>query len=164
MSPFDFNERNDFSRNPMNRLILWLESRKSIEWARDVQTDPRCYYQGDIHLKKVGRNPEFMEVKIESRDSTTTPHLAIERYSNNQHKTDGGPWSTTATYYTHYYRDGLLVVMMRVRLLMWLNQNLARFKTFEAANTGYTTTGFLVKREEAKRELEQAYHEYRIAA
>lgn len=164
MSPFDFHERLAYSINPVKRLILWLESRDSVEWARDVQHNPAYHYQGDIHLKKVGRAPEFMEVKIESRRSSETPNLAIERYSDSARKTDGGPWSTNAVYYVHLYADGFLVIMMRLRLLMWLNQNLARFKTFEATNAGYTTAGILVKREDAKRELKEAYHEYRIAA
>ena len=164
MTPFDFNQQLDGSREPVKRVVQYLEGRSDIEWARDVQSESAYHYQGDIQLQKAGQQPEFMEVKVESRTSSQTPNLAIERYSDTVRQTDGGPWKTKADYYTHFYSDGLLVIMLRIHLLKWLNENYVRFRAFEAANAGWVTTGILVRREDAKRGLGKAYYECRIAA
>jgi hypothetical protein len=108
---------------------------------------------------------QFIEVKCESSYTrATTPNLAIERYSSIERHNPGGPWSTEADFYVHIYADGLLVVMNRLRLIQWLEGELARdpqaFSYREIPNAGWTTGTLLVPRQLVREALGAWYREH----
>lgn len=162
MGTFHFDQQLNLSFEAVQKITAWLNQRDTVEWAIDVQNKPECHYLGDIQVKAVGDNPEFIEVKVETRTSQQTPNLAIERFSDTARQTNGGAWSTRAKFYSHIYADGLLVMMRREPLLSWLIQEYETFRQFQANNGGYVTTGILVPREDAQKSLRTNYKQYWI--
>jgi len=160
--PFDFAKQLAVSKPVVEKVVRWLNQLNTLDWALDCQDKPGCYYLGDILIKPMAGDVEYIELKMETRTSRETPNLAIERYSNTEKKTNGGIWETQARFYAHIYSDGLLVVMNRRLLLDWLIANYDTFRQFQARNKNYTTSGILVRRTEAKEELQTYYREYWI--
>lgn len=162
MSAFNFHRQLNESSVQVQRVVRWLQSSKSVFYAADVQDDPLYFYRGDI-LYVPDSAVQHIEMKIESRASSETPNLAIERYSDLQRTKMGGPWGTRAEWYTHLYADGLMVMMHRVNLVQWLTPQLALFPSFQAHNKTWLTTGVLVPRTTVQLALVAQYREYRIS-
>ena len=146
-------------------MIRWFEQRADVLEVRDVQDDSFFFYKGDLLIARSDGDVQFVEVKCESSYTrTSTANLAIERYSSIDRQTPGGPWSTEADFYAHIYTDGLLVIMNRLRLVAWLESELAHdaqtFAYKEIPNAGWTTGTFLVPRERARVALGSWYREY----
>lgn len=162
MSAFDFRRQLDESSVHVAQVVRWLQARKDVFYAADVQDDPLYFYRGDI-LYVPDSVVQHIEMKIESRTSSETPNLAIERHSDVQRSKMGGPWSTRAEWYAHLYADGLMVMMHRLELVQWLTPQLAIFAAFQARNKTWLTTGVLVPRLSAQAALIAHYREYRIS-
>jgi len=165
MQPYQFSQKRDQSYDFVEWVIHWFEQRADVSEVRDVQDDSFFFYKGDLLIARSDGGVQFVEVKCESSYTrTTTPNLAIERYSSIERHSDGGPWSTDADFYAHIYTDGLLVIMNRKRLVAWLESELARdphaFAYREIPNQGYVTGTFLVPRERARAALGSWYREY----
>lgn len=161
MSAFDFRRQLDESAVQVQQVVRWLQSRKDIFYAADVQDDPLYFYRGDI-LYVPDSAVQHLEMKIETRSSSETPNLAIERFSDRARTKVGGPWGTRAEWYAHLYADGLLVMMRRLPLTQWLTPQLDVFPSFQAQNKSWLTTGVLVPRTTAQAALDAHYREYRI--
>lgn len=145
---FDFDDKRIIADPIVERLTEWFQSRTSVYQAVCVQNDPEYFYQGDIYLyMRDARLSGYAEIKVETRTTEQTPNLAIERWSKTEQQTNGGPWSTQAKYYAHLFADWHLFVMFRLPLLEWLNTEYNSFRTFQARNAGYVTSGILVPRE-----------------
>lgn len=162
MSAFDFRRQLNESAVQVAQIVRWLQTRQDVFYAADVQDNPLYYYRGDI-LYVPESAVQHIEMKIESRSSSETPNLAIERYSDMQRTKMGGPWSTRAEWYTHLYADGLMVMMRRLDLVQWLTPQLSAFPSFQAHNKTWLTTGVLVPRTSAQAALAAQYREYRIS-
>jgi hypothetical protein len=165
MQPYQFSQKRDQSYDFVEWVIHWFEQRADVLEVRDVQDDSFFFYKGDLLIARSDGGVQFVEVKCESSYTrTTTPNLAIERYSSIERQSPGGPWSTDADFYAHIYTDGLLVIMNRKRLVAWLESELARdphaFTFREIPNQGYMTGTFLVPRERARAALGSWYREY----
>jgi hypothetical protein len=167
VQPYQFPQKREESYDHVEWVRRWFERRGDVTEARDVQDDPESYYKGDVLITRGDGSIQYVEVKNEHRYTrTTTPHLAIERYSSIEKQSPGGPWSTGADFYAHIYADGLLVIMNRKRLIHWLETELARnpkiFTYREIPNAGWTTGTFLVPRQLAREALGTWYREYDI--
>lgn len=162
MSAFNFRRQLAESTVQVQNVLRWLQGRSDIFYAADVQDDPAFFYRGDLLFVPMSM-VQHIEMKVESRASTETPNLAIERYSDLKAAKVGGPWGTRAEWYAHLYADGLLVMMQRQPLVQWLTPNLKNFPPFEARNQTWLTTGILVQRDAAKAKLLAHYREYRIS-
>jgi len=85
---------------------------------------------------------------------STTPHLAVERYSSLAAESPGGPWQAQthgAKYYVHFYvGDGKVCAFKTDDMLGFmkasLKENPRRYRGFKCVNPGYITTGYLVPR------------------
>ena len=163
MTVFKFDACNQYSQTRIECVRAWLSSRPNMEWARDMQNEPDSYYKGDILLKRYHHQPEYMEVKAETRASTTTPNLAIEQFSKADEFLPGGPWGTTADYYAHVFDNGLLCIMHRRNLISYLTPKLPSFRPFSAQNEDWITTGVLVPRVQLSQDLGTLYREYKIS-
>ena len=127
MQPYQFSQKRDQSYDFVEWVIHWFEQRADVSEVRDVQDDSFFFYKGDLLIARSDGGVQFVEVKCESSYTrSTTPNLAIERYSSIERHSPGGPWSTDADFYAHIYTDGLLVIMNRKRLVAWLESELAR--------------------------------------
>lgn len=162
MSAFNFRRQLAESTVHVQHVLRWLQGRPDIFYAADVQDDPAFYYRGDLLFVPTSM-VQHIEMKIESRASTQTPNLAIERFSDQKATKMGGPWGTRAEWYAHLYADGLMVMMRRTELVQWLTPKLAEFTPFEARNQSWLTTGILVRRDVAQAKLLAHYREYRIS-
>jgi len=161
VNAFNFNRQLTQSEPSVERVVRWFQSQPTIFHAEDVQHVTAMYYQGDLYFIPMSAL-QYVELKCESRSSDETPNMAIERYSNDQRRTIGGPWATRANWYAHIYRDGLLVMMNRMALLKWLTPRLADFSTFSAKNERYVTSGVLVPRSTAQLAIQENYREHRV--
>lgn len=162
MSAFDFRRQLAESSVHVRQVLRWLQSRNDVFYAADVQDDPAYFYRGDL-LYVPSSTVQHIEMKIESRASTDTPNLAIERFSDVNRTKMGGPWSTRAEWYAHVYADGLMVMMHRAELVQWLTSQISHFPAFKATNQSWVTTGILVPRDVAQTKLLTHYREYRIS-
>ena len=127
MQPYQFPQKRVASYDFVEWVRHWFEQRGDVQEVRDVQDDPFFYYKGDLLIVRSDDSVQFVEVKCEnSYTRTTTPYLAIERFSSIEKHSPGGPWSTDADFYAHIYADGLLVIMNRRRLVHWIESELAR--------------------------------------
>lgn len=162
MSAFNFQRQLTESTVKVQQVMKWLQGRKDVFLAADVQDDPLYYYLGDLLYVPV-QAVQHIEMKVESRSSLETPNLAIERFSDAARSKMGGPWGTRAEWYAHLYGDGLFVMLRRAELVQWLTPKLASFPTFEALNQTWKTTGILVRRDAAQTALNTHYREYRIS-
>jgi hypothetical protein len=162
MSAFDFARQLRESSPQVQRVVRWLQTRKDVFYAADVQDDPAYFYRGDI-LYVPDSVVQHIEMKIETRTSSETPNLAIERYSDLQRTKIGGPWGTRAEWYAHLYADGLMVMMRRPNLTQWLTPQLNTLPSFQANNKTWLTTGVLVPRVRVQLALAAHYREYRIS-
>jgi hypothetical protein len=165
MQPYQFTQQRDQSYDLVEWVKQWFERRTDVLEVKDLQDDSFYFYKGDLMIARSSGGIQFVEVKVElSYTRTSTPNLAIERYSSIDRLTDGGPWSTDADFYAHIYTDGLLVVMNRRRLVAWLDAEIARdpqvFSFREIPNAGWTTGTYLVPRERARAALGTWYREY----
>lgn len=106
--------------------------------------------------------PYSIELKIESRTSAQTPNLAIERYSSKEKP--GGPFSTSAVYYAHYFADGLFCIARREALTAYVLQNSDQWRKVHAANPGYSSTVYLVPRVNVMQALGSEYAEFVLTA
>jgi hypothetical protein len=145
---FDFEDKRIEADSIVEQLVDWFQSRPSVYQAICVQNDPKYYYWGDIYLYMHDDELSgYAEIKVETRTTKQTPNLAIERWSKTEQQVNGGPWSTQAKYNAHLYADWNLFIMFRLPLLDWLNSEYVTFKTFQARNAGYVTSGILVPRD-----------------
>lgn len=163
MTTFDFRRQLAESNSHVLRVVRWLQASPSVFYAADVQDDPTYFYRGDI-LYVPTSAVQHIEMKIETRASSDTPNLAIERYSDEARSKMGGPWGTRAEQYAHLYADGLMVMIRRATLVQWLTPNLSTFPSFSARNATWMTTGLLVPRTMAQQALAEGYREFRISA
>lgn len=161
MTSFQFQQQLTRSNQHVARVVRWLQANPNVFVAQDVQDDPAYYHTGDI-LFVPKSAVQHIEVKVESRSSGTTPNLAIERYSNVASNRPGGPWSTKAEWYSHFYADGLLVMVKRLELVRWLTPALVSFPTFEARNEHYTSMGYLIPRVTVRAAVGKFYREYHV--
>lgn len=165
MQTYQFSEKRDQSYDLVSQVVHWFERRADVTEVRDLQDDSFYFYTGDLLIARSDGGVQFVEVKCESSYTRlTTPNLAIERYSDLNRQTPGGPWSTEADFYAHIYTDGLLVIMNRKRLVQWLESEIARdpqaFTYREIPNAGWTTGTYLVPRVRAREALGTWYREY----
>lgn len=163
--PFDFEQKRQESSALVERVRLWFASQGDIAAVIDVQNDPDCYYRGDLLIRRKNGTEQYVEVKCESSYRwDKTPNMAVERYSNIERGTMGGPWRTSALYYAHIYREGRMVIVNRAMLIEWLDKALAAdpnaFEYKRIPNDGYTTGTYLVPRERVKTALGAWYREY----
>lgn len=163
MNAFNFHRQLTQSEPAVERVVQWLRTQPTIYHAEDVQHVSALYYQGDFYFVPTTAL-QYVELKCESRSSEQTPNLAVERYSNEQRQTIGGPWSTRAHWYAHFYSDGLLVMMNRSALTVWLTPRLRDYPPFSANNGRYVTSGVLVPRADVLAALQNNYREYRVTA
>lgn len=164
-TPYNFPHKRDESHLLVERARRWFERRADIAAARDVQDDPRFFYRGDLLLVRKSGGAQFVEIKCENHYTRlSTPNLAVERYSDLDKQTPGGPWSSEADFYAHIYTDGLLVVMSRYRLVTWIDRVLAANKRAfvyrQVPNEGYATGTYLIPRRLAREALGDYYREY----
>jgi hypothetical protein len=173
MTMFHFPTQNDASRDLVEWVKRWLANLPRVEWVQDVQDDPAFYKRGDLFYQEIGRFPRYMELKaevgytaeLELPDKRRTPNLAIERFSNYETRTPGGPWFTQAHYYAHIYADGVLVLMDTQQLLRWLREELNRapdvFQHRLISNEGdgrtWTTYTYLVPRDRVRASIKDCW-------
>ena len=162
MSAFNFARQLSESSPQVQRVVRWLQGRSDVLYAADVQNDPAYFYRGDI-LYVPDSAVQHIEMKIETRSSSETLNLAIERFSDLARSKMGGPWGTRAEWYAHLYADGLMVMMRRANLVQWLTPQINTFPAFQANNKTWMTTGLLVPRATAQVALDAHYREYRIS-
>jgi hypothetical protein len=165
MQPYQFTQQRDQSYDLVEWVKQWFEQRADVLEVKDLQDDSFYFYKGDLMIARSSGDVQFVEVKVElSYTRSSTPNLAIERYSSIDRLTPGGPWSTDADFYAHIYTDGLLVVMNRRRLVAWLDAEIARdpqvFSFREIPNASWTTGTYLVPRERVRAALGTWYREY----
>lgn len=138
----------------VSQVVQWMRQASTGFWGltaldevTDVQDNPADYYKGDI-MFAIGGRQRYVEVKVESRSSASTPNMAIERWS--RPGKPGGPWSTSATYYGHIYGCGLFCVMLTAELRYFIDRYSAGLRSFNARNPGYISSGILLPRNVAR--------------
>jgi hypothetical protein len=89
---------------------------------------------------------QLLELKTDSRPSTKTGNLFIERYSSSLKKSPGGPWKSLADgveVFVYCFSD--LVFCFNVnQLVNFLEANLTNFQSRSINNGNYNTFGYLV--------------------
>lgn len=143
---FTFREQFAIAQPLTEAVITWLNGRGKVR-ALDVQHVPALYSYGDILLEYPDGSAKYLELKVETRTSTDTPHLAIERWGNLQEKRAGSVWSTHAYFYAHVYADGYFWMAKTAPLRDWLEAHHQQFVTFESQNANdFSSFGYLVPR------------------
>lgn len=173
MSPatFSFKKQKEFSDTQTGELLpkliaplsKWMEL-KNVK-IHDMKDVPAFFHVGDIVVvgwRGHSLMPYSIELKIESRTSAQTPNLAIERYSSKEKP--GGPFSTSAVYYAHYFADGLFCIARREALTAYVLQNSDQWRKVHAANPGYSSTVYLVPRVNVMQALGSEYAEFVLTA
>ncbi len=168
MTAYNFPGKQRESYELVEKVRDWLTRREDVASAADLQDNPRFFYRGDLMITRKDGTVQYVEVKSEPRYSReNTPFMAIERYSNVERSTQGGPWSTSADFYAHIYADGLLVIMSRRKLVGWVDGELGRdpnaFDYKLVKNESYTTGTYLILRARVKAALGIFYRDYEIA-
>lgn len=111
------------------------------------------------HLKREdGRARDFTDIKtgegIELKSDCwsmqDTPNFFMERYSNVDKKTPGGPWQSLANgtrYFIYFYLSNLTYFTFEVfELCRFLEQNEDKWEAKEVENPKYKTLGYRVPR------------------
>lgn len=102
-------------------------------------------YAADFRIKRTG---ETIELKFESRCTSETPNLFLEKYSYGDEP--GGCYQAAkkgTTYYIHFFPKTMEFFVYRTtRLVTWLNANVPRPWLINIRNQAHNTRGFLVKR------------------
>ncbi len=100
-----------------------------------------------------------MELKSDSYDMSRTPNFFMERISNVEKGTPGGPWQAldkNIPLFVYWYPKHRHSFWFRTRQLVFLLNSMARsFKKHRVLNMGYRSEGLLVPRYY----LEQIYNE-----
>ncbi|MDX2162264.1 MAG: hypothetical protein SF162_13140 [bacterium] len=167
MTTYNFPRKQRQSYALVEKVRQWLARREDIAEVSDLQDDPRFYYRGDLVVTRRDGTVQYVEVKSEPRYTRdSTPYFAVERYSNVEKHTPGGPWSTSADFYAHVYPDGLLLIMSRRKLVQWIESALTRdpeaFDFRHIRNEGWLTGTYLIPRTRAKAALGIFYREYEV--
>lgn len=111
--------------------------------------------RGDFELKETG---EKIELKSDYYDSKKTPNFFIERYSNADKKTPGGPWQSVEHgvkwYIYSFIKNDEYYVFDVNKLITKLDKILPKLEMKLIRNTGYNTGGYLINRELLKELME----------
>lgn len=103
----------------------------------------------DFRIKATG---ETIELKLETRCTSETPNIFVERYSYKD--VNGGPYQAAekgSTYYIHFFPKTMEFFCYRTtKLVAWLNANMPRPWLFNIRNKTHVTRGFVVRREALK--------------
>lgn len=143
---FKFGKQFAAAQPATEKVLRWLNGQGKVR-AYDVQHLRPFFYKGDIMLVYPDKRVKYLELKIESRASTETVNLAIEKYGSIEQQRLGSVWDSQSDFYAHFYRDGLLVWFDRLELKIWMDGHYQDYPTFTAQNEGYSSYGYLVPRE-----------------
>lgn len=85
-----------------------------------------------------------VEFGSDEQGCSETRNFAVERYSDMERQTPGGPWQSKADFYAHIFRDGTIFVFKRTEFLTRANQLMASTnpRTFVKDNGAYKTLGY----------------------
>lgn len=110
---------------------------RKVDDSQMYECDFQCLYTG-----------ETVELKTDYYDMNKTPNLIVERYSNQQKGTPGGPYrhSTDLTYWVYYYRKNGIFIFYNALQLIETVDSLA-LPLVPIQNNGYTTGVFKVPRD-----------------
>lgn len=101
----------------------------------------------DFSYKESG---EGIELKSDCWSMDDTPNFFMERWSNVEKKTPGGPWQSLSNgtrYYIYFYLPNLTYYTFEVSdLCRFLEKNKAQWEAKEVRNPNYTTVGYRVPR------------------
>lgn len=92
------------------------------------------------------KNGQQLELKTDSRPSTKTGNLFIERYSSTVKKSDGGPWQALhhgSKWFVYQFTDIELCFETQA-LVEWLDDNLDNYQSRKIDNGNYITLGYLI--------------------
>jgi hypothetical protein len=97
----------------------------------------------DMRLKHHG-----IELKSDTRSSEDTGNFAIERYSDMERKTDGGPWRSVRDgikYYFYWFiQDDYFFVSYAKKLVEFIEKNEHKYRQVKIPNKRWTTLCYLV--------------------
>lgn len=123
------------------------EERLLAAWPELTRTDGRKHDFYDAKGK-------LYELKSDSFDPASTPNFFIERYSSERKKSDGGPWKSYqdgVDFWLYLFtKTGECYIMRLEPLLMWLEDNVEKYRKVYVNNSTYRTMGYLVPREDIK--------------
>ena len=95
-------------------------------------------------------NGKGIELKTDFYDPTVTPNFLIERYSDSERLTDGGPWKALkdgSQYYLYlFYQTKELYIIDTKDLVTYLDANHHHFNRAYIPNKTWVTMGYKVPR------------------
>lgn len=105
--------------------------------------------KGDFRVVSTG---ELLELKSDSYDIAKTANFFMERFSNFDRKTDGGPWQSLehgADLWVYWYTTNLRAFVFNTKeLVEFLDENLHKYQERLVQNERHTTVGYKVPRSE----------------
>jgi hypothetical protein len=111
---------------------------------------------------RVMSSDDLVELKTDSY-SMSTGNFFIERYSDVNKKSPGGPFQASANgckYFDYFYVQDLAIFRFNTEeLCQWIKEHEAELKPMNIGNTTWTTQGYLVKRELVKHLYEVSHLE-----
>lgn len=123
--------------------------KKQEEEFYNLYKDKLEWLQGKGADFRILRTGETIEIKHDNYDPDKTDKFFMERYSHGD--SPGGAYQAASkgiTYYIYkFHKTGLTYVFRTTTLVQWLQCNVPKPWLISVRNRGYTTQGFLVKRE-----------------
>lgn len=98
----------------------------------------------------MGETGRLIELKTESRPSTT-PNMFVERYSDVDKRSPGGPWQSAghgAFYLVQVFGDGVALWFEVTPLLLHLRRHEKTYKLHYIRNQGWCGAGYAIKQTE----------------
>ena len=129
----------DLDKGESGEKIFYEKMLGDLEFFNDNEYD---FTLKNNHLK--------CELKTDYYDLNKTSNFFIERYSNDNKKTDGGPWQSAAhgvDYYMYYFiKNDFVYIYNNKKLIKLLDKITADYPLINVRNQFYNTLGYKVDR------------------
>lgn len=109
---------------------------------------------------------DFLELKTDTYDMSSTPNFFIERFSNAKYQTPGGPWKAQENgckYFAYMFIKNKIWFLFEVDKLIEILDKIVKEKQLkleEIKNKGWITQGYKIKR----KDLSSIYKKCKIGA
>lgn len=144
---FNFNKQKAIGKRIEQFLSEYAA--EELEWLKGRG----CDFITKVPIPKLKR-PTSIEVKNDESttakkyfDEGKSPNFFIERYSNEEKKTDGGPWQATtkgADIFIYVYGFKQVAYIFNTKQLIEIVEKLPTKKSHSVRNPGYNTLGYII--------------------
>lgn len=97
----------------------------------------------------IGYSKRKIELKCDSRTTRDTPNFFIERLSNIEKQSPGGPWQSLASqvhYFVYLFADGVIYWLETAAFIEHLEKHENSYAKRVIKNKGWSAIGYLVPR------------------